>query len=73
MGLNCTGPLNMGNFSLNAYHVYYMICRCLNLQMENCVEVDVDCKVVHGFLMRCGGWGVGIFNAHVAQGSALLD
>lgn len=50
-----------------------MICHWLNLQMENCAEVDVDCKVVHGFLMRCGGWGVGTFKAHVAQGSALLD
>lgn len=34
-----------------------MICDWLNLQMENCAVVDVDCKVIHGFLMRCGGGG----------------
>ena len=79
MGLNFMGPLNMGKFFIKCIpHIYYMICDWLNLQMENCAVVDVDCKVIHGFLMRCGGggWGMGrlgTFNAHVAQGSALLD
>lgn len=81
MGLNYTGPLNMGKFFIKCIpHILHDL-DWLNLQVENCADVDVDCKVTHGFLMRCGGLWRGAryirrieaCNAHVAQGSPLLD